>query len=139
MYRLLAILFLAAVTLAVFSCKKTPLIEETAPPAGEEPVDYAATLEKTREKLQDSKNINNITSAIRAYQSDMGKAPTNLAELVKFDYISSIPEAPEGSRFVYEEKRANLRVVRLSRAQQSALAQQKMAGELRNKAAEKAQ
>lgn len=132
MIRFFTSLFIASICLGLWACKKTPLVPEATKT---EEKDYRAMLENNRERMQDDRNLDTLNRAIRQFQTHMGRSPTNLPELVKYNYIPQIPEAGSGLQFVFEQDTANVRTVRMSPEQRSRLAQQRLQAELSNKAA----
>ena len=119
-------------------CKRTPLMPEPAT-ENQEQTDYKEALEKNRERTLANRQRDELTRAIRAYLGDMGKTPSNLTQLVEFDYIDKVPKAPDGLQYIYDNNKGNVQLVRLTPQQRSALAQQELQAELKNKGSEKAE
>ena len=80
--------------------------------ASEKDKDYAEVLEKSRKNLTDDRNLEQIVKAIRLFQVEIGRSPTNLSEVVQFHYLPELPEAPEGLIYHYENKTGNIQLAR---------------------------
>jgi len=95
------------VTAFIMGCGKPPALPES-----EKEKNYSEILEKSLENLNHDRNLVKITRAIRLFQVEIGRSPTNLSEIVKFHYLDELPEPPEGLIFHYENKTGNIQMGR---------------------------
>ena len=88
------------------ACKKEP-----PPPDPTENVDYREMLTKVREREDNRAGLNEIKDALKEFQRDAGRMPSNLVELVKFRYLEKLPDPPEGMDYVFDDVTGNIRQI----------------------------
>ena len=84
----------------------------TAPAAdtGEAP-DYGQLLRNARERSAARMGTDRLSEAIGAFETEMGRSPTNLTELVRYGFIKEIPPAPAGKAYSYDSVNSVLLLV----------------------------
>lgn len=73
--------------------------------------DYRAILQRVRDRGASERIRAELEAAIRQFHQDLGRLPTNLAELVKYRYILEIPKPSAGHAFQYDPLHGNISVV----------------------------
>jgi len=106
--RLLLVLLALAGGLAVRAAPTNAPAASTNAPG--KPVDYRAMLQKVRLKQQEHNGLEDLQTAVRAFQMRVGRLPSELSELVERGLLPEIPAPPPGSRFVYDRVTGNVRV-----------------------------
>ena len=91
-----------------------PLPKASAVGTEDEKAAYQEMLEKSRLSQQDPNNLLMLQRGIHHFQTDYGRNPSNLVELVTTDYVSVVPEPPAGKKFDYDAKHGNVKVVALN-------------------------
>jgi hypothetical protein len=76
------------------------------------PVDYLNAAAKAKQSAVKTIDTTSIDKAIQLFQVDKGRYPKDLNELVTEKYIPEIPEAPYGSKIVYDSNNGSVRVVK---------------------------
>ena len=76
------------------------------------PVDYLNAAAKAKQSAVKTIDTTFINKAIQLFQVDKGRYPTDLNELVTEKYMPAIPEAPYGSKIVYDSTSGTVRVVK---------------------------
>jgi hypothetical protein len=76
------------------------------------PADYLGAIVNARDKAIKTVDTVNIEGAIRMYQTEHGKNPKSLEELVQEKYLTSIPAAPYGMKIVYDAATGTVKVVK---------------------------
>jgi len=104
---------LALVLLALAGGLAARAVQTNAPAASTnvpgKPVDYRAMLQKVRLKQQEHNSLEEIQTAIRAFQMRVGRLPGDLSELVERGLLPEMPPPPPGTRFVYDRVTGNVR------------------------------
>jgi hypothetical protein len=91
---------LACACIAFSACGKKP----AASPSSQQtsPTSNAAASESDA-----SKTLDRLTQAVRKYAAETQSAPKSLNDLVAAGYLTELPEAPAGKKFIIDQ---NLRV-----------------------------
>ncbi|HMP83194.1 MAG TPA: hypothetical protein PKA41_10885 [Verrucomicrobiota bacterium] len=76
------------------------------------PVDYLDAVGKAQQKAVKTVDVATLTQAIQMFQVQEDRNPKDLNELVQMKYIAKIPEAPYGSKIVYDAKTGTVKVVK---------------------------
>ena len=63
------------------------------------PADYVNALGKAQKQAQKTISTVGIDQALKAFYTDEGRFPTNLAELVSKGAISQVPPPPRGMKY----------------------------------------
>ena len=63
---------------------------------------------RAEEKQKARKEIESLERAMRSFQMEIGRLPTNLVELVRTKYITAIPKAKDGTRIYYDPLRGHI-------------------------------
>ena len=66
------------------------------------PVDYLNAAAKAEKKAVKTVDVTSLNKAIELFNVQEGRNPKDLNELVQKKYIPKIPEAPFGSKIVYD-------------------------------------
>ncbi|NCD34638.1 MAG: hypothetical protein EOL87_14630 [Spartobacteria bacterium] len=62
---------------------------------------YQEMLNRVERKRAAEAGIQDVRSAVRLFQTQLGRLPTNLTELVRFGYVETLPRLPEGYQIDY--------------------------------------
>lgn len=76
------------------------------------PVDYLAAAGKAQQSAVKTVDTAALNQAIQMFNVDNGRYPKDLNELVEKKYIPRIPDAPYGTKIVYDEKAGQVKVVK---------------------------
>jgi hypothetical protein len=76
------------------------------------PVDYLDAVSKGQQQAVKTIDTAAISSAIQLFQVEHGRFPRNLDELVKEKFLTQIPQAPYGSKIVYDATTGQVKVVK---------------------------
>jgi hypothetical protein len=94
---------------------KTPKTVSTTNAPGSNPLnapaDYVGGLANGRNKAIATTDIASLTQAIQMYNSDHGRYPKDLNELVQEKLIVKIPDAPYGMKLDYDPNTGTVKVV----------------------------
>lgn len=74
------------------------------------PVDYLGAVGKAHQAAGKTVSSAGLTQAIKMFESQEGRLPKSLAELVP-DYMPRIPAPPAGMKYVYNPADGSLKVV----------------------------
>jgi hypothetical protein len=74
------------------------------------PADYLGAVGQAQKSVAKTAAAAGLTEAIRMYESQKGRLPKNLNELVP-EYISKIPAPPAGMKYDYNPADGSLKVV----------------------------
>ena len=85
---------------------------------GEDQKDYKEMLERTRSRVAEKQIVYNLQTEIQNFQRAYGRLPTDLLELVQHGLIEKMPDPPEGTDFLYNPVRGNVRLIRKDQAQE---------------------
>lgn len=101
-----ASLLAAALALILCACTEQRSRAVNEPAAGKGgkggKVDFQAMIERSRNRQHTQDTVQTMQQAIRRFHSEIGRVPTNLAELVNRRYIPRIPQLPAGQQFAYD-------------------------------------
>ncbi len=75
------------------------------------PVDYISASVQAQKHAEKVIDVSYINQAIQMFNVQEGRLPKTLAELVP-NYIAKIPEAPFGSKIVYDAAAGTVKVVK---------------------------
>lgn len=76
--------------------------------------DFRAVLERVRNRQRPIEIQQALENAIRHFQRDMARLPTNLNELVQRHYLRELKPAPAGHAYSYDPVYGNVAVVPVS-------------------------
>jgi hypothetical protein len=76
------------------------------------PVDYLGAIAQGQQAAVKTVGLASVNEAIRQFQTEHGRLPKDLDELVQEKYLVKIPAAPYGSKFVYDPTSGQARVVK---------------------------
>jgi hypothetical protein len=76
------------------------------------PVDYLDAAGKSQQKAVKVVDVASLTQAIEMFNVQEGRYPKDLNELVQMKYIAKIPDAPYGSKIVYDAGTGTVKVVK---------------------------
>ncbi|OQA25528.1 MAG: hypothetical protein BWY59_01742 [Verrucomicrobia bacterium ADurb.Bin345] len=101
----------AALCLLVLAgCKRAPA---PAQGTGQEP-DYRALIERARQRKEASSRYADVERALREFQVQLGRFPTNLNEITRTGFLDALPPPPEGMAYAYDPMSGAIRFVRVS-------------------------
>ncbi len=106
-----SVIFLAAILLfAGCSRERSRVLDEPRAPI-EETRNYQETLDRIRSRRTPIQIQESLEQAIRKFQSDFSRLPTNLLELVERRYLPEIKPAPPGFAYSYNPTFGNVSLV----------------------------
>ncbi|HZL44024.1 MAG TPA: hypothetical protein VFD66_12185 [Verrucomicrobiae bacterium] len=76
------------------------------------PVDYLGAIAQAKQSAVKTVGLASINEAIRQFQTEHGRLPKDLNELVKEKILVRIPAAPYGSKFVYDPASGEAKVIK---------------------------
>jgi hypothetical protein len=76
------------------------------------PADYLGAMGRAKKLAERTVDLNAINQAIQLFYAQEDRFPKNLKELVDGHYLPQIPEAPAGTRFVYNPQTGQLGTTR---------------------------
>lgn len=79
------------------------------------PPDYHQILDRTRARQEATGQIDDMRLAIARFQQETGRTPNNLLELVRHNYMTSLPEPPPGFVIRYNPTHGNVDMVNTQR------------------------
>ena len=68
------------------------------------PVDYLGAVNQAKKSADKKLSLVGLQKAIQQFQVSEGRLPRNLQEVVSSGHIARLPEAPKGSRWVYDPR-----------------------------------
>ncbi len=77
------------------------------------PVDYLDAAAKAKQSAVKTVDVTSVNQAIQMFHVDQGRFPKDLNELVAEKYMPKIPDAPFGSKLVYDATAGKVKVVKL--------------------------
>lgn len=107
---LVLVLFLPAL---LMGCGKGA---DSMPPSAEENAKFLEMVNRTKEKAMKEDGEQKIYRAIDQFYRDTGRMPSNLTEIVAFNILDAIPEAPEGLSYMYAAEKGRVVTVRKAAA-----------------------
>lgn len=87
------------------------MVDEPSAPRDETPKDYREALERVRNRQDPVQTLQVLEDAIRRFQSEVARLPTNLFELVQRNYLPEAKQAPDGYAFSYDPVHGNVSLV----------------------------
>jgi hypothetical protein len=75
------------------------------------PVDYLGAIARAQQSAVKSVGIANVNQAIKQFQTELGRLPKDLNELVQEKYLPRIPPTPYGTKLVYDPATGEAKVV----------------------------
>lgn len=81
--------------------------------------DYRRMIERARNRQSDARNTEMLLAGIQRFQSDLGRFPTGLVELVSRGYIPVLPAPPRGMAYSYDRVLGNVMLVRIPHNEQA--------------------
>jgi len=107
------LLICGALLLPLVGCGKKQ--ESTSAP-GENPLnapaDYLGAMSQAKKQAEKTVDVAAINKALQMFNVSEGRYPTNLQELVEGKYIPTLPEAPYGTKIVYDANSGTVKVVK---------------------------
>ncbi len=76
------------------------------------PVDYLKSAANAQQSAVKTVDTTSLDKAIQLFNVDQGRNPKDLQELVDKKYIPQIPNAPYGSKLVYDANAGTVKVVK---------------------------
>jgi len=96
----------------MLGCSRKPAT--TAENTAGEKRDYRQMIERVRNRTAYNASLEEVKNAVEKFQVDLGRLPTNLLELVRFNYLPKVPEkVPEGYTFGYDYVRGRVSFVKM--------------------------
>ncbi len=109
--KLITILLLFACSLFLLpACSRQSTQAAGKPQQGK---DYRVMLERSRQRNKMEHMRQEILGSIQAFQSDLGRLPNTLNELVLRGYMDEIPPPPDGMTYEYSPVSGTARIVRI--------------------------
>ena len=75
------------------------------------PADYLGAMDKAKQMAIKTTDLATINQAIQMFKVEEGRNPKDLNELVQERYLPRIPDAPRGTKIVYDPATATVKVV----------------------------
>lgn len=103
---------MVAVSLLASGCsrERTRVVEEPSTPQPDGR-DYRGMLDRVRARQTPVQIQYELETAIRRFQHDLARLPTNLMELVARRYIPALKNPPEGYGYTYDPIHGNVGVI----------------------------
>jgi hypothetical protein len=76
------------------------------------PVDYLGALGKAKQNAVKTVDLAAVNQAIRLFQTEQGRLPKDLNELVQEKYLPQIPTPPYGTKLLYDPATGEAKVVK---------------------------
>ena len=76
------------------------------------PVDYLAAAANAKKKMEKDVDTIALNRAVQDFEVQEGRKPKDLNEVVEKKYIRIIPQAPYGSKIVYDAESGTVKVVK---------------------------
>ena len=76
------------------------------------PVDYLEAVHKGQQRAVSVTDTAAITKAVQLFQTEHGRLPKDLNELVEEKFLPRIPEAPHGSKIVYDPQTGQVKIAK---------------------------
>lgn len=103
----------AALSGALAACapERSRVVENPSAPLEETQRDYRESLDRVRNRQDPIEAQRALEDAVRRFQSDMARLPTNLLELVQRRYLPEAKQAPDGYAYSYDPVHGNVALV----------------------------
>jgi surface antigen len=75
------------------------------------PVDYLNAAGNAQKKALKTVDVASLNQAVAAFNATEGRNPKDLNELIETKYIGKLPDAPYGSKIVYDASTGKVSVV----------------------------
>jgi hypothetical protein len=75
------------------------------------PVDYLGAVAKAQKSSGNTLSLVGVQQAINLFNTQEGRFPTNLNELVSPDYLPQLPTPPAGMKFSYDPSTGKVKTV----------------------------
>lgn len=75
------------------------------------PVDYLGAVSKAKQRAERTVDEASLKKAIEMFQAQEGRLPKSLNELVRPEYLPSLPQPPAGMKFDYNPSTGEIKVV----------------------------
>jgi hypothetical protein len=117
-----SLLLLIAAAMIIAGCKKNNPAGQSAPATNTTatatnsgslataPVDYLTTMVQAQKAASKTIDVSYINQALQLFNVQEGRYPKTLQELVP-NYVAKIPDAPLGSKIVYDATAGTVKVV----------------------------
>ena len=117
-----SLLLLIAAAMIIGGCKKSSPASQSAPATNSTatatnsgslataPVDYLNTMVQAQKAANKTIDVSYINQALQLFNVQEGRYPKTLQELVP-NYVAKIPDAPLGSKIVYDATAGTVKVV----------------------------
>jgi hypothetical protein len=76
------------------------------------PVDYLGAAAKAQQNAVKTVDVAAVTQAVRLFQTELGRLPKDLDELVQEKYLPRIPATPYGTKLSYDPTTGEVKVVK---------------------------
>ena len=76
------------------------------------PADYLGALAKGQQSAVATVDTTSVDKAIQMFAVENGRNPKDLNELVQQKFLPKIPEAPHGSKLVYDANSGTVKIVK---------------------------
>jgi hypothetical protein len=76
------------------------------------PVNYISAVSQAQKYSEKQIDLAYVNEAIQQFQAGEGRLPKDLDEMVQMHYLGKIPEAPFGSKIVYDAATGTIKVVK---------------------------
>lgn len=76
------------------------------------PVDYLGAVAKQQQAAVKTIDVAAVSQAIKLFQTEQGRLPKDLDELVQEKYLPRIPATPYGTKLVYDATTGEVKVVK---------------------------
>lgn len=94
------------------SPEATPDAAPPAPSIVTAPADSGSTLANTGvPSPEDADLLRFVQGKVESFLNGQGRNPTSLEELIRFKYLTAIPEAPAGKKFVFDKDTSSVKLV----------------------------
>lgn len=104
--RALPAILLAALTAGLLTA--CPRNDQPPPPNpdGSQPRDYREMINRVHQRNAYNQSLDTVKQALQRFQVELGRLPTNLFELVRYQYLEDFPkEVPPGYTYGYDAVR----------------------------------
>ena len=97
--------FVPVFSVVIFACtgcspERSHAVNEAEANSGQG--DFRKMIERTRARQSAQNTLEEMQAAVQKFQSELGRLPTNIAELVVRKYVKAIPQLPADQHFEYD-------------------------------------